>query len=106
MVYELITGRLPPINFAPATVVEEVVQNVRCIMATPKFSVPLDRDLGLDPSYLDMPIEMAKAKYASELVLAIARKEPRAAVTDIKWEAAIVGTLTAKVKVNIDDQSE
>lgn len=104
--YEITAGKLPPINFGPATEVEEVLQNVRTILGTLKGSVPLDRDLGLDPTYLDMPLEVAKARFASELIMGIAENEPRATVTNIDWVGTIGGTLTAKVKVNIDEQSE
>lgn len=102
----LVGRRMPKINFGPGTNVEEVLQNVRTILATTKNSVPLDRDLGLDPTYLDMPMEVAKARFASELILGIAKYEPRAAVTNIDWVGTVGGTLTAKVKVNIDEQSE
>ena len=54
MEYVVTTGQTQ-INFAPKTVVEEVLQNVRCILRTTKFSVPLDRDLGIDAEPLDMP---------------------------------------------------
>ncbi len=103
MDYVIAVGRLPPINMAPATVAEEVLQNVRTILATTKYSVPLDRDLGLDATYLDAPMETAKAKMVSDIFLAIAKNEPRAAVTNIDWEADISGVLKAKVQVSIDE---
>lgn len=40
----LYAGKL---NLAPETLEEEVLQNVAIIVSTPKFSVPLDRGLGL-----------------------------------------------------------
>ena len=102
----LAVGHMPSINFGPTSEVEEILQNVRCVIATVKGSVPLDRDLGLDPEHLDMPLEVARARFASELILGVAKYEPRAAVTNIDWEATINGTLAAKVKVNIDEQYE
>ena len=87
MATEVITvGRMPPIDFAPATEEEEIIQNVRCVLATTKYSVPLDRNLGLDATYIDMPMQVAKAQMVSDIVLAIARYEPRAAVTNVEWE--------------------
>ena len=103
MDYEIAVGRLPPIDFAPATVAEEILHNVRCIFNTIKYSVPLDRDLGLDVTYLDKPIETAKAKMVSDIILAIAKYEPRAAVTSITWEATIDGILTPKVRLTINE---
>ena len=104
--YELTTGYLPPIDFAPATEEEEILQNIRCLLSTTKFSVPLDRDIGIDASFLDMPIEAAKAQMASEIIMAIARDEPRAAVTNINWEADIDGILRAKVQVKINESEQ
>lgn len=101
--YELTVGNMPPIDFSPATEAEEILQNIRCLLVTTKYSVPLDRDFGIDASYLDAPMEVAKAKMASEIILAIARDEPRAAVTNIDWEATIDGTLRPKVRVKIND---
>lgn len=101
--YEITTGTIPPIDFAPATEAEEILQNIRCLLSTTKYSVPLDRDFGIDASYLDAPMEVAKAKMVSEIILAVARDEPRAAVTSIDWEATIDGILRAKVQVKINE---
>ena len=49
------------INFAPENVVEEVVQNVRTICTTPKYSVPMDRLFGIDGAILDSPTPKAMA---------------------------------------------
>ena len=103
MEHEIAVGRLPPIDFAPATVAEEVLQNVRCILATMKYSEPLDRDLGLSATYLDAPMEKSKAKMVSDIILAIAENEPRAAVTNITFEPDIDGILRVKVQVKIDE---
>lgn len=102
MEYVVTTGQTQ-INFAPKTVVEEVLQNVRSILRTTKFSVPLDRDLGIDAEPLDMPIDVAKAKLVPEIFMAIAKYEPRATVIDISWEGDIQGIIRPKVKVDIDE---
>lgn len=99
-------GRMPPIDFAPATLAEEIIQNIRCILATTKYSVPLDRSLGLDATYLDMPLESAKAQMVSDVVLAIARYEPRATVTKVDWEHDIDGILRAKVQVKTNEDTD
>ena len=44
---------LQNINMEPQTTEEEIAQNVAVILATPKFSVPLDRGLGMDMNFLD-----------------------------------------------------
>ena len=40
--------------------VKEVLRNVAVILATPKGSVPMYRDFGLDMSFLDKPANVAK----------------------------------------------
>ena len=103
MEYLITAGDQSNINFAPESEPEEILQNVRCIMATTKFSVPLDRDFGIDADMVDMPIDYAKAQLASEIVTAIAKYEPRAAVTDISFDANTAGILIPKVKVRINE---
>ena len=48
------------INFCPATVAEEVVQNVRTIVATMVGTVPLDRDFGFSWEAVDRPLPVAQ----------------------------------------------
>jgi phage baseplate assembly protein W len=73
------------VNFAPATVVEEVLQNVYMIMTTPKYSVPLFREFAANATYLDRPLPVAKAQLAAELATNIPKYEPRAQVKKITW---------------------
>ena len=82
---------------------KEILQNIKCILSTVKFSVPLDRDFGIDASMVDMPMDVAKAQLASEIIMAVAKYEPRAAVTNIDWEHDIDGILKPKVQVRIDE---
>ncbi|MBQ3694240.1 MAG: hypothetical protein II884_05660, partial [Synergistaceae bacterium] len=56
------------INFAPANVIEEVVQNVRTICTTSKYSVPMDRLFGVDAVMLDRPTPRAMAAMQAEIV--------------------------------------
>ena len=43
------------INLAPKTREEEILQNVRFLLSTPKFTVPLDRDFGLAQRFITWP---------------------------------------------------
>ena len=90
------------INCAPGTSVEEILQNIRTIISTPKFSVPLDRDFGVDASFVDAPTLAAQAMITSEIFTAIKKYEPRVTVTNIDWEADIDGVLKPKVQVIIN----
>lgn len=90
------------IDWAPENEVEEVLQNVRTILSTVKGSVPLDRDFGIDGSYVDMPMPAAKAKLASEIMQAIQKYEPRATVTSIEFTGDENGTLQPRIEVRIN----
>lgn len=89
------------IDFAPENELLEILQNVRTILSTVKFSVPLDRDLGIDASLLDKPILEAKAKISSEIILAIKKYEPRVKVEEITFSGDMDGKLQPKVQVSI-----
>lgn len=92
------------INLAPETTTEEVLQNVAMILSTPKFSVPLDRGLGLAQRFLDMPIQSAQAVLVSEVLDALERDEPRAEVVNVTFEQGETpGKLIPVVEVNIID---
>lgn len=92
------------VDFAPATVSEEVVQNVRTILATAVGTVPLDRDFGVDADALDLPTPSAQAKIAADVVAKIARYEPRARVVRVAWRGDADGRLRPRVEVEIDEQ--
>lgn len=89
------------INFGTVGV-EEILQNVRTILATPKGSVPMDRSFGLDMSMLDAPLPIARIKMTAAIMEAVRQNEPRAQVTKVEYEEDhMTGRLLPKVKVMI-----
>ena len=48
------------VNFAPKTEVEEILQNVRTILATRLGTVPLHRGFGVTWEHIDKPLHVAK----------------------------------------------
>lgn len=103
MTYEISGGETPPLNLAPATLVEEVLQNVRMIISTVKHSVPMDREFGIDGAVIDRPINVAKAHLSNEIFRAVRRYEPRAVIESIDFEGDESGRLTPKIKVQINE---
>ena len=94
------------LNLAPETLEEEVLQNVAIIVSTPKFSVPLDRGLGLAQRFIDKPIQVAQSILISEVLDAV-EYEPRAEVTNVTFEAGETpGLLVPVLEVNIVDNEE
>ena len=93
----------PQIDFAPATVADEVMQNVRTIITTIKYSIPLDREFGIDGAVVDLPIQQTMAKMSSEIFRAIKQYEPRAEIESITFEGEETGRLIPKVEVKISE---
>ena len=91
------------VNFSPENKIEEILQNVRTILSTVKGSVPLDREFGVDASYLDAPTPVAKAMLSSEILQAIRKYEPRVEITKIEFEGDLNGTLRPRIEVKINE---
>lgn len=97
---------LDRVDFAPATAVGEVIQNVRTILATRIGTVPLDRGFGLTWKYLDQPIQVSKMTLHAEIIEAVNQYEPRATVTSVSYangiDDSMDGILKPIVKIRIN----
>lgn len=101
MQYSVMPGE-NQINFAPASELEEILQNLRTIITTPKYSVPLNREMGITATWLDSPLPVAQAQLTAEIVFAVQRWEPRARVTRVTYvQDSEQGKLIPKVQVRI-----
>ena len=87
-----------PINFAPSSVVEEVIQNVRTLISITIGECPLDRALGVSTDFLDEPTPVARALYKTAVIDAISRFEPRAKFSDLKFEGSAEDEMEGKLK--------
>lgn len=98
---------LQEINMEPQTETEEIMQNVAMILATPKFSVPLDRGLGLQMAFLDKPVPAARPLAIGEIMDAIEEGEPRVRVKEVDFlEGGMIGRFVPVVEVEIVDGGE
>jgi phage baseplate assembly protein W len=78
----------------------EIFQNIKFIVLTEYFSVPLDREFGMDYSMVDKPIPIAEAIFTQEVVMKIALYEPRAQFREIDFvEDYLAGKLSPTIKV-------
>lgn len=91
------------INFAPLTLQEEVLQNVLTLCSTPRFSVPLDRALGINATFLDQPVNKARALYTHEVIRAVHKFEPRAHISRVEFKGDLDGHVYPKLWVKILD---
>jgi phage baseplate assembly protein W len=98
-----VTANIAEINLTPETVDEEVIQNVAMILATPQFSVPLDRGLGLSQRFIDKPLPAAQALIIAEIIDAVETYEPRVTVENVYFEQGETsGKMIPYVEVSIN----
>ena len=89
------------INFAPSNTIEEVIQNVRCLISTIKWQIPLARDLGISGDIVDMPILQAKARLTQEIIQCLKKYEPRAQIQKIEFSGDATGRLKPRLEIVI-----
>lgn len=94
------------IDLFPKTKLQEVMQNVGIIIASPKFSVPLDRELGTTHSQLDTPTNLAQPMLIMEIIDAVEKYEPRAEIINIEiiTDEAHLGKIYPRVEMVVKDE--
>lgn len=83
MEYTVSATDLTKIRLDEEDEIKEVLRNVAVILATPKGSVPMYRSFGLDMSFLDKPMNVAKNLAVIPVREAIEEWEPRAIYKDM-----------------------
>lgn len=86
--------------------VASILQNVSILIATPKGSIPLDRNFGLDMSFLDRPLMVARSMLVTSVRDALGEYEPRVNVTDVTFgdDVSSPDRLSPIVEVEIPDE--
>ena len=87
--------------------VASVLQNVALVLATPRGTVPMYRDFGIDTTMiLDRPVPAAKALMLTAVREAVERFEPRAEVLRVSFEQDRndPGRLIPTVEVDVVEQ--
>lgn len=64
---------------------ERIIQNVFNLLNIWRYEVTYDRTLGLDTSLIDLPVDLASAKYIAEVYRIVPLYEPRANVIEVKY---------------------
>lgn len=83
-----------------ATGANEIFQNIKYIVLTEYFSVPLDREFGMDYSMVDKPMAVAEAILSQEVAMKITLYEPRAQFREISFvRDEMIGKLSPTVRV-------
>ncbi len=91
------------INWAPQTVVEEVLQNVSTILATQIGTVPYSRKLGVTSGLVDSPIPIFIATATREVIQKVSEFEPRAIIHSVSFEKASAsdGVMRPKLVIGV-----
>ena len=101
MEYTIDTSQEVNLNWN-ATKNERIVQNVLNIISTWKYEVSYNRKIGIDPSLLDKPVEIASTQYISEVYRVIQEYEPRVTVRAVKFTGVDTeGNMQFKVVINV-----
>ncbi len=65
---------------------KEILQNLRCILLTPQFTVPLNRLFGMEYLFLDMPINQQRDILVGEILEKIVLWENRIEVVNVTFD--------------------
>ncbi len=71
---------------APANIEAEIEQNVRVLLATNQYEIPLARRMGLSTDYYGKPLPVAETLLYQAIADAIEEYEPRAEIVSISFE--------------------
>lgn len=91
------------INFRPATVLEEIFQNISTIVSTARFSVPLFREFGTNAFFVDKPMTTIRPTLIAELIEVVEKYEPRVIVEEIKMSGEIDGKLFPTIIISVQN---
>lgn len=112
MVHEVMPTRKDGAYIIGATGMTAICQNLRVILATLTFSVPLDRAFAHAGRLIDSPAPNDAARLAVDLVEAIERYEPRIRVEKLEFayvdrkDQLMEGQLTPKVTFSLREGVE
>ena len=85
MIYKVSAGELSKLRFNETDIVQSILQNIAVILSTPKGTVPMHRDFGLDMEFLDRPTAQAEVLMIAPVREAVETWEPRAKVKGITF---------------------
>ena len=94
-----------------ATGIDAIMQNIRIIVLTVAYSVPLDRGFAHVGGFIDTPLPHITARYIAEMTDAIEAKEPRVKVDSIDLtrtdeDEAQQGILRPRIRFHVKEGVE
>lgn len=87
MVYTVSSTETAAFTLGQGGGVENTLQDIATVLATPKGSVPFYRDFGIEMDFLDLPTPAAKQMMRSRVREAVERWVPNTVVRSIDFKA-------------------
>ena len=77
---------------------QEIIDKCMFLLTCIKGTIPMNREIGLDPDIVDSPTYIAQNKYTVSAMELIENFEPRASVEEISFtESGVAGNMIPKV---------
>ncbi len=86
-------------DYLNKTKLEEMRRNLSLLYETVEGSCPGDRHFGLNPSFLDAPMNVAINLFALEVIEKTEIYEEKAEIVNIEYEHSADGNLTPKLVI-------
>lgn len=83
------------------TEAEDIIRCLTTLYGTTTGEQILDRDFGIDANIIDLPVNVAAARLAQEIIEKTEKYEPRAEVTEVSPDWDITGTMVVKIYVTL-----
>lgn len=78
---------------------DAIIRQLKVLYGTRKGEQALDRNFGIDWSFLDQPMEVAKAMLSAEIITQTTQYVPAIAITLIDFTSDLNGSLTPTIRV-------
>ncbi len=101
MKYTIRSDNPPSFSLCENNPAKSILQNVLLIVSTRKGTVPMYRDFGIAQNFVDRPQAVAETLAVAEIREAIAEFEPRANLTDIRFEHDMTGKTAIILEVDV-----
>ena len=90
------------VNIDGLTISNDIKERLKLLLTTRIGTVVLDRDFGLDMSFIDKPLPIAKQLYTIEVINKIKKYEPDLKVQKITFQKGdSIEKIVPKVKITI-----
>lgn len=80
-------------------ITEEEIDNLLTLYNTPMGTIPMEREKGIDFSYVDMPEMVAQNMFAAEVIQKTKKYSNNIEATSVSFESQEDGVMNAKVVI-------